>query len=119
MRALRSFTLITMLFAGATACGKKKDTSGGGSDVASASGTAGSGTASDMGTAGTGAASGTAVASGTGAASGQPEVNTPPPPPMDAAAPAIDTTNMAHKAGNCPSTVAGATTTTADSKDGK
>jgi hypothetical protein len=129
MRALRSFALVTMLFAAATACGKKKDSAAVGSDQASASDTtgsgsasagsaaaSGSGSASASDTTGSGSASaGSAVASGSGSASGQPEVNTPPP----AGGSAVDTTNMAHKAGNCPSTVAGATTTVADSKDGK
>lgn len=130
MRTLRSFALVTMLFAAATGCGKKKDSAGTtGSDMASGSASAsdmgsgtatgaasGTGTASGTDTAsGSGSASGTAAASGSGSASGQPEVNTPPPP----AGATVDTTNMAHKAGNCPSTVAGATTTMDVSKDGK
>ncbi|HTJ45102.1 MAG TPA: hypothetical protein VL463_23510 [Kofleriaceae bacterium] len=99
----------------ATACGKKKDNAGAGSDQASASDTTGSASGTGSASASdTGSASGTATASGSasGSASDQPQVNVAPPP-------AIDTANMAHKAGNCPSTVAGAATTMELAKDGK
>jgi hypothetical protein len=118
MSLLRRIAFASIVIAAASACGKKNnDTAGTGSASASDNGSAvASGSAS--------ASAGSAVASGSAVSSDQPQVNTPRAGGSDTAsgsgsAAAIDTTNMAHKAGNCPSTVAGATTTAEASKDGK
>jgi len=120
MRTLRTIALCTLMVAAAAGCKKKSaDSADNGSAAASGSDN-GSAAASGSDTGSAAAGSDTGSAAGSAA----PEVNTPPEP-MDgsgsgsAAAAAIDTTNMAHKAGNCPSTVAGAETSIADSKDGK
>jgi hypothetical protein len=116
MRSLGMVALTMCAALAAVGCKKKDD----GASTAS-----GAGTASDVGSgagtaSGSGPASGSAgSAAGTAAASGSEPVVNAPPVVVDAA-PTVDTANMAHKAGNCPSTVVSATTAiAAPGKDDK
>ena len=103
MRSLAMLALVLSAAISTVGCKKKNADPGSGTASGAGTGTAsGSDTGLGSGTA-SGSGSGTASGSGTGTAAATPD-----------APPAVDTTGMAHKAGNCPSTVAGAVTAVVD-----
>jgi hypothetical protein len=128
------FTIVTLSLTFAAACSKKQDSAGGGSGAtAGSSATAGAGAASGVvapagsGAVGTGGAgSDNTAAMGSGAATGSGAVGTAPTigsgvgsgsdteaAATGAGSEVVAPESMAHRAGMCPSTVFGATTSSA------